>query len=52
MYLSDACKIATKYGDMLESDCSGNVEIPHAWYEAESAYANAEKMKRAYTFRL
>ena len=52
MYLSDACKIATKYGDMLESDCPGNVEIPHAWYEAESAYANVEKMERAYTFRL
>ena len=37
MYLRDACKIVTKYGDMLESECSGNDEVPKCWGIAEHA---------------
>lgn len=52
MYLSDACKIIAKYGDMLEVDCSGNSEIPHCFYAAEEAYQNKQKMDRAYSFHI
>ena len=37
MYLRDACKIVTKYGDMLESECKGNDEIPKCWDIAEQS---------------
>lgn len=37
MYLRDACKIVTKYGDMLYTECSGNTEVPKCWSIAEKA---------------
>ena len=52
MYLSDACKIAYKYGDCLVEDCVGNDEVPISWEKAEAAFADAEKMKRASSFKL
>ena len=35
MYLRDACKIVSKYGDALESECPGNDEVPECWALAE-----------------
>lgn len=35
MYLRDACKIVSKYGDALESECPGNDEVPECWAIAE-----------------
>lgn len=52
MYLSDACKVVSTYGDMLESDCSGNDEVPYCFYKADEAFSNPEKLSRAYTFRI
>lgn len=52
MYLKDACKIAVKYGDMLYDDCPGNDEVPYCYTKAESAFADEEKLNRAYVFRL
>lgn len=52
MYLRDACKIASKYGDMLESDCPGNTEVPDCWEVAESALSNEYKKQLAEGFRI
>lgn len=51
MYLRDACKIVTKYGDMLESECSGNYEIPKCWGLAEKALENTTAKDEALYFR-
>jgi C1A family cysteine protease len=50
MYLRDACKIISKYGDMLESDCPGNTEVPKCWDKAEKALADETKKKNAESF--
>ena len=47
MYISEACKIAKNYGDMLETDCPGNNEIPDCYKIAENAFADEEKLKRS-----
>lgn len=47
MYLSDACKIVTKYGDMLEEDCKGNNEVPRCYKIAESAFDDKVKLHRS-----
>ena len=52
MYLSDACKVVSTYGDMLESDCSGNDEVPYCFYKADEAFSNPEKLSRAYTYSI
>ena len=52
MYLADACRIARKYGDMLERDCTGNTEVPNCYKTAEDALADTEKAGRAYNFRI
>lgn len=51
MYLRDACKIATSYGDPLESDCPGNDEIPECFNLASQVFQNEEIMKRAADYR-
>lgn len=51
MYLIQACKIAKEYGDMLESDCPGNTEVPDCWPIAENSFKSAEARKRALQFR-
>lgn len=50
MCLRDACKIVTTYGDMLESDCSGNNEVPECWDIAEAALSNDKCAERAANF--
>jgi len=52
MYLADACKIAQKYGDMTDRDCTGNHEIPRCYSIAESTLNNDEAVKKAYKFRI
>ena len=50
MYLRDACKIVTEYGDMLEVDCSGNDEVPECWSKAENALKCTEAKDKAKFF--
>ena len=52
MYMRDACDIVTKYGDMLESDCPGNSEVPICFTRAENAAADESKMETAYKYRM
>ena len=52
MYLRDACKIVSKYGDMLESDCPGNTEVPICWEVAEDALNNESSKNKANIFRI
>ena len=52
MYLRDACKIVTTYGDMLESDCSGNDEVPKSWDVAEEALTYDDCKERALNFKI
>lgn len=52
MYLRDACKIASKYGDMLETDCPGNTEVPGCYTIAENALEDADKAQNAYKHRI
>ena len=51
MYLRDACKIVTTYGDPLERDCPGNVEIPNVYDIASNAFNNEDTMRAAAEFR-
>jgi hypothetical protein len=51
MYLRDACKIVSKYGDMLERDCPGNTEVPKCWEKAEKCLENEAFKKDALAFR-
>lgn len=50
MFLRDACKIVSKYGDMLKSDCPGNNEVPKCWDKAEQALKDETKKKNAECF--
>lgn len=52
MYLRDACKIVSKYGDMLEDECPGNVEIPECWDLAEKALENETCSNNAKSFKV
>lgn len=52
MYLRDACKIVKEYGDMLESDCSGNTEIPDCWDKAEEALTFNDYTNKAAHFKI
>lgn len=52
MYLNDALKIAKEYGDMMEVDCGGNIEVPKCWEPAEKALEDTEKASRAKWFRI
>ena len=52
MYLRDACKIVNTYGDMLEDDCSGNIEVPKAHSIAEEAIKDEQKVKNAEKFKV
>ena len=49
MYLSDACKIAKSYGDMLESECKGNTEVPECYEVAEEAFNDTTKLSHSKT---
>lgn len=51
MYLRDACKIVTTYGDPVEEDCPGNTEIPNVYDIASRALDNEEIMRSAADFR-
>ena len=51
MFLRDACKIVTHYGDPLECDCSGNTEVPKVYGIAEEAMANPAIMETAALYR-
>lgn len=51
MYLRDACKIVTNYGDPLEIDCPGNTEVPKTYEIAEKAMENQQIMETAALFR-
>ena len=51
MYLRNACKIATEYGDPLREDCYGNYEIPDCRKVAEAAFDNEETMRKAADFK-
>lgn len=51
MYLRDACKIVTNYGDPLEVDCPGNTEVPRTYEIAEKAMENQQIMETAALFR-
>lgn len=52
MYLRDACKIVSTYGDMLEEHCSGNTEVPQCWKIAEEAFNNEEYLQIASKFKV
>lgn len=52
MYLRDACKIVKEYGDMLESDCSGNTEVPDCWDKAEKSLTYDDRKNRAAYFKI
>lgn len=52
MHLRDACKIISKYGDMLENDCPGNDEVPECWPKAEKALSNKENLNKAAKFKI
>lgn len=52
MYLRDACKIVSKYGDMLEDDCPGNNEVPKCWDIAEIALNNEAYKSNASAFKI
>ena len=47
MYLAQACSIAQHYGDMLEKDCPGNVEVTKVHKIAETAFEDKNKLDRA-----
>ncbi len=51
MYLHEACKIITDYGDPLESDCPGNTEVPQCFAIAEKSFGNEEHMEHAAQFK-
>lgn len=51
MYLRDACKIATGYGDPLETDCPGNNEVPEVYEIASNTMKNQTAMDIASKFR-
>lgn len=50
MFLRDACKIVTDYGDMSLEDCPGNTEVPKCHDIASKAFADNEKLKNAFKF--
>ena len=52
MYLRDACKIVSKYGDMLEAECPGNDEVPECWEIAEKTLENEEFKSNASSFKI
>ena len=52
MYLRDACKIVCKYGDMLESECPGNNEVPECWEIAENALQDEALKENASSFKI
>lgn len=52
MYLKDACKIASKYGDMLEVDCPGNTEVPECRKVAEASFADSKKRVEALKYKI
>ena len=52
MYLRDACKIVKDFGNMLETDCPGNTEIPEVWDIAENAITDTDKLSRAEAFKI
>ena len=52
MYTRNACKIVAKYGDMLESECPGNNEVPECWEIAEEALANESFKDNASSFKI
>jgi C1A family cysteine protease len=52
MYLRDACKIVQKYGDPLEADCQGNVEVTRCYDVAQAALDNENVMKVAQKFKV
>ena len=51
MYLIDACKIIHDYGDMLETDCPGNIEVPVVSDLAETVAQDAKKIETASAFK-
>ena len=51
MTLRDACDIAKKHGDMLESECPGNYERPNAHTYFQS-YVNSSNINNGYHFRI
>ena len=51
MFLRDACRIVTNYGDPLLSDCPGNTEIPKVYDLASEVMDDEEAMKTAASFR-
>ena len=52
MYVSQACKIALNYGDMLERDCPGNTEVPLCHSIASSAKEDEDKISTAYNYHI
>jgi len=51
MYLRDACKIVTSYGDPIEEHCPGNTEIPKVYDIASETMDDEKAMKCAADFR-
>ena len=50
MHLSNACKIVTRYGDVLEKDCPGNTEIEEVNRIAKKVFDDEEKLLSAQQF--
>lgn len=52
MKVSEGCKIAHQYGDMLECDCPGNYEVPLAHAKCEAAKSKESEFVSAKYFRI
>ena len=52
MYLNNACKIVTKYGDVLEKDCPGNTEIEKVYDVAKKVFDDEEKLLSGQQFKM
>lgn len=52
MYLRDACKIVHNYGDVLNSDCPGNTEVPEVHAIAEAMLDNSHALEVASYYKI
>lgn len=52
MYLRDACKIVSTYGDPSYDLCPGNTEVSAVYKIAEEAFANIDVLKDAAKYKI
>ena len=52
MHINNACKIVTRYGDVLETDCPGNTEVTEVNDIAKAVFDDEDKLQSAQRFRM